>query len=445
MNIVEKKLENARMELQIEVPENQVELEFKSVFSKLQKGAKVSGFRKGKVPLELVTTRYKDIADQEVAENLLKAKYIDAINEKSLSPISMPEFDFDKIERGKSLTFTVRFDISPTVDLGKYTGFEAEEPACKIKDEDINNEIQTLRERNATISKKEEGEAIENGDFARIKIKRIDNLEKSEIENVEFKEYPLIVGKDNNDYSLDKHIVGMKLNEEKEVDVKYPKDFEAKDIAGQKVKYQVKAFEINRMKLPELDDEFVKDLGEYSTLEELKNKLREDFENFVVEKSKSKAKSELLKKAVEDSKFDLPDSMIRNQMGVVLRRIQNNMGTSEIEDIEELISYIETNNTELYDNVRKEAIFSIQSNLVLSEISKKEELKVSDERFKEAIEEIAKRNNTSVEEVEKIASEGNARENIESELILSSAIDLIYEKAKIKKQKPIPYSEFVKL
>lgn len=445
MNIVEKKLENSRMELEIEVPENLVELEYKHVFSKLQKDAKIKGFRKGKVPIEIITQRFKDAADKDVAENLLRTKYMEAVNEKALSPISMPEFKLDKIERGKPLSFTVQFDVAPTVDLGKYKGIEGNEPACKITDSDIDKEIQTLRERHASISKKEEDKPAEKGDFVRVGIKRIDNIDESEIEKAQFNEVPLILGKSDKDYDLDMHVVGMKLNEEKEIAIKYPKDYHIKDLAGQKVKYLSKMTEINKMTLPDPDDEFAKDLGEYNTLDELKAKIRENLENYVEEKSKGKAKYEILDKIIEDSKFDLPESMVENEMKAVFRRFQYSAGLPETDDVGEVLAKIKESNEEFYDNIRKQAINSLKSNLVLVEIANKEEIKVSEERYKEAVEDIAKRNNKSVEEIEQLISEGNSRANIESELIIGDALDFIYDHGKVNKQKPVPYEEFVKL
>ena len=445
MNIVDKKLENARMELTIDVSEDQVELEYKRAFSKLQGEVKVKGFRKGKVPLDIVIQRFKDAADQEVAENLLKAKYIEAVNEKSLTPISMPEFGLDKIERGKPLTFTVKFDIAPSIEIGKYKGLEVDESDSRIEDADIDNEIQVLREREASISKKEEDKPAEKGDFVRAQVKRIDNINAAEIEKTQFNEVPIILGKNTQEYDLDEYVVGMKLNEAKEIIVKYPKDYYVKDIAGQKVKYLVKMHEINKMTLPELDDEFAKDLGEYNSLSELKNKIKENLENFVKEKSKSRAKFEILDKIIDDSKFDLPESMIRAEMKAVFRRFQYSAGLPDVTDIDEVISRLESSNKEFYENIRNQAVKNIKSNLALSEIAKKENLKVSEEHFKKTLEDIAKRNNKSFEEIEKIAAEGNARENIESELILSDSFDFIYNNAKVHKQKSISYSDFVKL
>jgi len=231
----------------------------------------------------------------------------------------------------------------------------------------------------------------------------------------------------------------------KEVIIKYPKDYYIKDIAGQKVKYLIKMHEINKMTLPELDDEFAKDLGEYNSLSELNNKIKENLENFVKEKAKSKAKFEILDKIVDDSKFDLPESVIRAEMKAVFRRFQYSAGLPDVTDIDEVISRLENSNKEFYENIRNQSIKNIKSNLVLSEIAKKEDLKVSEEHFKRTLEDIATRNNKSLEEIEKIAAEGNARANIESELVLADSFDFIYNNAKVHKEKPVSYTEFVKL
>ncbi len=445
MEIVEKKLENSRMELQIEVPGDEVDTEYKRVFAKIQNEASLKGFRKGKVPMNIVIQRFKDVADKEVAESLVRMYYVKAVEEKSLNPINMPDFDLDDIDMGKPLTFKASFDIPPSVEIGKYKGYSVDEPVCNLTDKDVENEITALRERHASISKKEEGKPAEDGDYVKTLVKRIDNIDKAEIDNIKYDDIPLIVGKGEKDYDIDKHVNGMGLNEEKEISVKYPKDYNVKDLAGQKVKYLVKISEINKMDLPELDDEFAKDLGDYSSLEELRSGIKENLDKFVNDKGKAKAKADLLDKVVEDSKFDLPMAMIKDEMVNVFKRFQYNAGMDEPEDIEKVLSYIETNNKEFHEDIKKQAVKNIQSNLVLLEIAKAEEIKASEEKFKEALENIAKQSNKPIEEIEKLAGEGNARNNIESEILLNEAYDFIYEKAKVSKQKPVPYSDFVKL
>ncbi|HSV96535.1 MAG TPA: trigger factor [Spirochaetota bacterium] len=444
MIISEKKLENAQMEIRVEVPENRVETEYKSVYEKIRGNAKIDGYRKGKVPLELIERKFAAMADQEVAENLLRSVYVDAMTEKGYRPIAPPRFDFDSIKRGGAFAFTAVFETMPVVEVGDYKGVKASERACKITDDDVKREIETLRERHANVSKKEGDDArVAKGDMVKIRIKRIDDVEPDRVDGVEFKEYNMIVGKSKADYGFDGDVMGMKSGQEKEVKIKYPKDYEVRDLAGQNARYIVRVEEINRMDLPALDDDFAKDLGEYGSLEEMKNGIRANIEKFVAEKAKSEAKGKLLKEVVEKSTFDLPLSMIEKEMEALFRRVQERTGYFS-EDINEFSSTIGINAEEFSGRLRAEAASNIKSTLVLSKIAEKEELKVPEDKYREVLESIAKRNKRSVEELEKIIDENNSRESIESDLVMESALDFIYENAKIEKGRPQKLDEFIK-
>ena len=444
MIISEKKLENARMEIRVEVPENRVETEYKSVFEKIRGRARIDGFWKGKAPLELIERRFGDMADQEVAENLLKSVYLDAVTEKNYRPIAPPRFDFERIKRGEGFVFTAAFETMPQIELGDYKGLKTTERLCKITDDDVMREIETLRERNANVSRKEGDDArVEKGDMVKIGIKRIDNVAPDKIEDLEFKEYNMIVGKSRTEYGFDDDVIGMKTGELKETKIKYPKNYEIEDLAGQTARYIIRVDEINRMDLPALDDDFAKDLGEYSSLAEMKNGIRANLEKFVTEKAKSEAKGRLLREAVEKSTFDLPLSMIEKEMEALFRRVQERIGYFN-DDINEFAATLGLNVEEFSARLRSEAESNIKSTLLLSRIAEKEELKVLEEKYREVVESIAKRNNRSVEELERIISDNNSRESIESDLVMESALEFIYENAKIDRAKPQTLDEFIK-
>ncbi len=442
LNITEKKLENARMELQISVPVEKVELEYKAVFEKFKNYAKIDGFRKGKAPLQMVEARYQKEADQEVAENLLKSMFLEAVQEKQYNPIAYPQYEFERISRQEPFSFKATFEVPPTVELGKYKGLAADEQACEIVDGDVEAEITAMRERLAKVDKKEEGAAVLNGDLVKIKVKRVDNIDASEREGAEFKEYQIVVGRSKDESALDKHIDGMKAGEEKEVEVKYPKDYYLKDLAGQKVRYLVAVTEINSMELPPLDDEFAKKMG-YDTVDQYRSKTREYLVKYTEEKTKGDAKAQILKQIVDDSTYDIPESMILSEMDRLFKRTCESVGYYS-DNLDEFASLMGVEPEAFRSQLHEEASRTIKTTLTLSEIAKKEELKVDENRYKEVVENIAKRNNKTVEEIEKIITENESRENIEMELLLDGAMELIYENAKVKKLKPITFEEFAR-
>ncbi|HDP80078.1 MAG TPA: trigger factor [Spirochaetes bacterium] len=443
MIITEKKLENARMEIQVEVPVNRVETEYKSVFNKIQRTAKIDGFRRGKVPMHMVEARYGDLADQEVAENLLRSVYVDAVREKNYMPISNPQFDFENISRDSAFSFKAVFDLMPEIKLGDYKGLSIKERDCKITDDDVKNDLESLRERQATVAKKETNDIVEKGNLVKIKLKRVDDAAAGEENNDDFRDYTILVGKSKEEPNFDKDLTGMKLEEEKQIKIKYPKDYTVKDLAGQTVSYLVRIAEINTMTLPTLDDDFAKDLGEYDSLEALKKGIKENIEKYVGEKIRAESKNRLIKEVLGGSEFDIPLSMVEKEMSAIFKRVQERTGYFT-EDINEFSSTLGLNHEEFSGKMREEALDHIKTTLALSEIAKKEELKVPDEKFREVVESVAKRNNRPVEEIEKLLSDSGRREGVESELILDVALDFLYDNAVIKKEKPVALKDFLK-
>lgn len=444
MNILsEKKLENAVVELEIEVPIERVEIEYKAVFNKLQKNAKIDGFRAGKAPIQLVETKYKDYAGGEVAENLAKSTFYDAVEKKELAPIVEPRISFETITREEPFKYKAIFEVMPTIELGQYTEIESEEKVCNVSDEDVLVEIETVREKYSDITPKEDENAtVENGNLARFSLKRIDNVSKEEAENLDYKEYSIMVGKSRDEYTLDKHLVGMKKGEEKSITQSYPADYSIKDFAGENVTYQVKINEINNVKLPDLDDEFAKKAG-YESADDMKNKTREYLEKFVNDRITTEVRNDLINKVVEKSTFDIPESMVLNEMYSIFKKTQSRIGYNA-ESIEQFAMVLGIDPQEYREKLREDAYKSIKNTLVLSEIAKKEDLKAEEEKYQEIITNISTQMGKTVQEIEAMIEENQSRASIENDIILDKAMDTIYGKAKIKKMPAVSLEEFVK-
>ncbi|MFH0974617.1 MAG: trigger factor [Spirochaetota bacterium] len=445
MIISDKKLDNSRMELVIEVPEDKIGTEYLKVFEGFRKNAKIDGFRKGKVPLDIIKKRFKNNADVEVTENIVKNAYMDALKEKELFPISEPEIDIEKqIEAEKPFKFSIKFDIPPTVVLGGYKNISVKENECKVSDADIDKEIQSLRERYATITKREKDERAEKGDYVRAEVTRIDNFEKPGDVKDNQKSLSLILGKAPSDTSFDDDIVGMIVDEQKEVTKKYPKDFQQSDIAGQKVKYLLRIVEISKLTLPALDDEFAKDVGQYNSLDDLKTKIKEEFERMASDRIKKIVQDELLKKIIEDSKFDLPESMIAKEIANMTSKVESGIGLKS-GGIEELFANGSINKDEFTKKIREDAINNIKSTLVLIEVAKAEKIEAPEDKYKEIISSYAERSKKTFEEIEEIVEQNGSKENIKNELVLGNSYDFLYANANIKKQKPITLEELMKI
>ena len=438
MQVTEKKLENAVIELEINIPADRVNDEYKTVFERVRTSAKVDGFRKGMAPMQIIESRFQKTADQDVAGNLAKQYFVDAITEKGLQPISEPVYDYEAIRRGEPFTFKALFEIFPTVELGKYRQVPATERSCAIEDRDVDKEIESLRENYARVEKKEGDVAVANGDLINLKLKRLD--EASDPAAVPFKEYSIIVGKSKDEYTIDKQVLGMKRGDEREVKITYPGNYHTPDLAGKSVTYLVHITDIQLLILPDLDDEFAKKMN-YESMKDMTARMRENLAKYVEDKIRNEVKTEIVKNIVENSKFDIPESMVRSEMNHIYQKTCQRIGFSgSLEKFEEKFGI---KADDLREKIRKEAEQSIKSTIVLSEIAKKEDVQVSEDMIRGAIAKIAEKSNTTVEKIEEVIAQNDSRGSIETDLKFEATLDFLYNNAKIKKSKGISFDELI--
>ncbi len=443
MNIIsEKKLENAVVELEIEVPVEKVQEEYKTVFNKIQRNAKIDGFRPGKAPRQMVETKYMEYAGGEVAESLARASVIEAMEKSSLAPITEPKFHYTTVNMDEAFKFKAFFEVMPTIELGTYTGIKAEEPAVNITEADIDNEITAIRERQSTTEPAGEGVAVENGHLVKFKLKRTDDVEKDQIDAVEFRDYSIVVGKSKDEYTLDKHILGMKVGEQKEISQSYPESYHITDFAGKTITYLVQIAEINKVILPELTDEYAVS-GGYESVADMRTKTREQMEKYVHDRVANDVRSDVINVVLENSKFDIPESMVLNEMYSIFEKTQQRIGY-RAESLEQFAMLMGLNPDEYREKLRDAALKSIKHTLILSEIAKKEALVVSEEKYKEQLGNLSKAMNKSVEEIEAIIEQNQSKNSIENDILLEMSMDFLYDKADIKKGQSATLDEFVK-
>jgi len=441
LNITEKKLENSTVELTIDVPVNLVEEAYRRAFEKIRNNVTIDGFRKGKAPISLIEARFRKEADREAAEMLAKDMSLEAIKEKNLSPITFPRFSFERIAREEPFTFTTIFEVAPTVDLGQYTGITVEEPTCTITEQDVADEISTMREIHAELHPKGEDAVVAKGDLVTILVRSLDGVSQDETDPGDYKQYKIIVGKSQDESALDNFIVGMKIGEQKKVDVRYPADYRISNLAGRTVAYDVVVEDLKTIELPPLNDEFAQKLG-YENLDAFKEKTREELERYVADKSIGEVKSRILRAIVESSSFDIPESMVLDQMRDIYQRLEERVGY-QAETIEEFALTFGLEPQSFIDRMREQARDTLKTTLAIDAIAKKESFTVDEEAYRRAVEKLAERNHMSVEDMEKIIAERDVKESIERGILIDRVMDFIYEKSHVKKAKPVTLKEFM--
>src|SRR5687767_13445448 len=302
-----------RRDLTIEVPSEVVNEAIGNAAAKLGRSVKIPGFRPGKVPATVIRQRFKPQIMQDVAEHLVSKAVGDALVEKGVEPIATPDIKDLVLEEGKPLTFKASFDVVPSFDPGDLSTIEASEPAATIEDDAVNQSLERLRERNARYEAVETG-VVEAGHTVVVSLERqgTDNdgqkgdVDKHETVNIE-------LGAPSNPPGFDEQMLGMTPGTGKEFTITYPADYAVAELAGGTVDYKVTLKEIKKRVVPELDDEFAKDLGEFDSLDALRKHVRHDLEHEAQHASERQLRQDVMKQLASRVPFAVPESLVRSE------------------------------------------------------------------------------------------------------------------------------------
>ena len=421
---VENKTNEVKLEFTIEA--EKFEEAIQDVFKKNAKYFSIPGFRKGKAPFKMVEKMYGIQIFYEDAFNAIAGKaYEDGIKEKELDVVSKPEIDIVQIEAGKDLIFTAVVSLKPEVKLGKYEGIELKKVEYNVSDEDIEHELGHMAERNARLVTVTD-RAVETGDTAVIDFEGFVNgvpFEGGKAENHE-----LTIGSNTFIPGFEDQIIGMKQEEEKDINVTFPEEYFSKDLSGKPAVFKVKLHEIKKKEMPEINDEFAKDCSEFETLEELKKSIKERIE----EQNKSKEKYELEENAIEEvcknAKLEIPEGMIELEIDNMEKDIESRLSYQGI-NLEKYLEMIGKTREEFRTEYREQAEKQIKSRLVLEEVAKAAKITVAEEDIAAKISEMAKIYGKNEDEIKENVG---LRQYVEDGLKTEKTINFIIEKAKIK-------------
>ncbi len=422
------KEKNAKISIQVTVDKSSVKDAKESVIRDYEKNAKLPGFRKGKVPRNLIIQRFAQSIKNETVSEILSKSLSQILKESEYKPITDPAItQMGELAAEDNFTFSAECDIIPEVKLSEYKEIPSDKYIYDVTDKAVTDELEALRERFATLMSTD-GKAKE-GDYM-----AIDYEELSE-EHGEKKENQTIL-LDKKDDPLAKQLIGMSKGNEKDIEL----DQEYEDKNGKKAKRNVKLHvhvnEVKQKQLPELDDNFAQDISDTKTLKELKEKIQADIEEKAKRLSEQKTKDEMLKKVIEKTEFDIPKSMIDNEID----RILGDIAYSYKIDVEKL-----KQDSKKYEEYRKNlsprAADNLKQDLVLNEIAKKEKITIIDKEVDDEIRKYAESQKKEFESVKKQMVDKGNTDGIRFRLKISRALDFIYNNAKLEKEKHITYQE----
>ena len=431
MSLQVEKLEKNMAKLTIEVEAAKFTEAIKKAYDKNKGKMSVPGFRKGKVPQAMIEKMYgPDVFYEDAANMLIPEAYSEEVeNAKDIEIVSQPKIDVVQIEKGKNFIFTAEVALKPPVELGKYKGVKIEKIDTEVTDEDVDKEIKREQEANArTITV--EDRPIKDGDTAVINFEGF--VDGVAFEGGKGENYPLVIGSGSFIPGFEDQLIGKNTGDETDVNVTFPEDYNAKDLAGKAAVFKVKVNEIKEKELPELDDEFASEVSEFDTMAEY----REDVKKKLGEKKEKEAKDRkedaVIEAIVKDSKMDIPDAMIdttvKNMVNDYARRLQS-QGLS----LDQYFMFTGLDMDKFTEQMRPGAIKRIESRLILEAIVNAENFEVSDEEYEKELERMAEESKMELDKLkEYIGDDEYGKNQIIEDLKIQKAIDLIVENAKEK-------------
>lgn len=414
--------------LTVEVNSERVDGALDQAFKKVVKEVNVPGFRKGKIPRPIFEQKFGvESLYQDALDILLPEAYSEAIEEAAIEPVDKPEIDIDDMEKGKPLSFRATVTVKPEVKLGDYKGLEVEVTPVEVTDEEVDQEITQLQEKNADLVAVEDG-VVKKGDTVVMDFEGF--VDGETFEGGKAENYSLEIGSGQFIPGFEEQLEGAKAGEDAEVNVEFPEDYQSEDLAGKSAKFEVKVHDIKRKDLPELDDEFAKDVNEeHESFEDLKKDVREKLEVTKKQESEAAMKDTLVEKATENAEIDIPQSMINTEVDRMLeefgQRLQSQGMTMDM-----YYQFSQTDEEGMKAQFQDDAQKRVRMNLTLEAISNVEKLEASEEEVDQEIEKMAGMYQRSADEIKQILAMQGGTDTLKADLKVRKAIDFLVEESK---------------
>ena len=426
---VEKTKNTNEVKLEITVEAKRFDDAIKRVYFKSAKYFNIPGFRKGKAPMQIVEKYYgKEIFYEDAFNEIAPEVMQEAVEENKIEVVSRPEVDIKQMEKGKDLVFTATVQVKPEIELGKYKGIELEKVEYTVTDEDIEHELGHMQEHNSRMVTIDE-RPVENGDTVTIDFEGF--VDGKPFEGGKAEKHELEIGSNQFIPGFEEQIIGMELNSNRDIKVKFPDEYFSKDLAGKEATFKIKLHEIKKKELPALDDEFAKDVSEFDTLEDLKADIRAKQEKHAAERTKYEMEDNAIKEVVKNSKVDVPSGMIETEVDNLLKDMDQRLSYQGMK-LDQYLKMMGKTEADVRKEYEPQAIESIKSRLAIEKIVEEEKIEASKDEVHEKLEEMAKNYGRDVKDLE---GNENIRSYIELGVRTEKALELIVANAKLKAPK----------
>ena len=429
MNCKVEKTKNANeVKLEITVEASKFDEAIKRVYFKSAKYFNIPGFRKGKAPIQIVEKYYgKEIFYEDAFNDSANEALEEAVKENNLEIVSRPEVEIKQMEKGKDLIFTATMQTKPEAELGKYKGVEIKKIEYKVTDEDIEHELSHMQEHNSRLISIDD-RPVEKGDITTIDFEGF--VDGKAFEGGKAEGHELEIGSNTFIPGFEDQIIGMKIDEEKDIQVKFPEEYFSKELAGKDATFKVKLHEIKKKELPKLDDEFAKDVSEFDTLDELKADIKSKLEKQNADREKYETEEAVVKALCENTKVDIPSGMIETEVDNMLKDFEQRLSYQGLK-LDQYLKMLGKTEEEMRKEYEPQAIEGIKSRLAIEAVIKAEKIEATDKEIEDKMKEMAK--NYGKENDEEFLKNENVRNYIKEGLESEKAIDFLIKNAKMKK------------
>ena len=426
MSVTVEKLEKSMAKLKIEVSADQLEKAIQKAYEKNKNKIQLPGFRKGKAPRKMIEQMYgKGVFYEDAANELIEEEYPKAVEECGEDVVSSPKIDVEQLEAGKDFIFTAEVALKPPVKLGKYKGVEVEKMDIDVTDADVDAEIDKQRNTNARTVEVTD-RAVQKDDIVTLDFEGF-------VDGVAFQggkgiDYPLTIGSGSFIPGFEEQLVGFEIGKEGDVNVTFPEDDQAEELAGKDATFKCTIKAIKAKELPELNDEFASDVSDFDTLAEYK----EDVKNKLVEKKtgeeKAKREDAVVRAVVEDSEMELPEAMVETQSRQIVNDFAQRLQMQGM-NMDQYLQYTGNTVDKMLEQVKPQAIERIKSRLVLEAVAAKEKIEVTEEDFEKELEKMATQYRMELDKLKELMSDAE-KKMMKSDLAVQKAADFLVENVK---------------
>ena len=425
MSLQVEKLEKNMAKLTIEVPASELEKALQSAYMKQKNKISLPGFRKGKVPRQMIEKMYgAEIFYDDAANALIPKAYADAYDECELDIVSRPEIDVVQIEKGKDFIFTATVATKPEVTLGEYKGLEVDKVSTRVTQKEVDAKIQEEAEKNArTITV--EDRAVQDGDEVVLDFEGF--VDGVAFEGGKGENYPLTIGSGSFIPGFEEQLVGAEAEKEVEVKVTFPEDYHAEDLKGKEAVFKCTVHEIKAKELPEIDDEFAEEVSEFDTLEEYKADVKAKIKEQKAAEGKAKQEDQVVEQAVKNATYELPEAMVETQAEQMANDFAQRMQSQGL-TMEQYFQFTGTTAEQMMEDLKPQAVKRIETRLVLEAIAKAENIEISDEKLDEEIGKMAEAYKMEADKLKEFMGE-NEKKQMKEDMAVQEAITFLVDNA----------------